>query len=429
MQPKTVIFIANSPGEIAGWLAPLVHEVRRRWPQSRLVLQLLLCEFASGQEKRIGQDILGLEEIRTPAQYWRTLLTDLKRYPQPIIIHLGGDMMYSALLAWRWKVPLWIYVWGRKWLDPQFSGYLVRNEYERQKLLEKGLAQEKIAVVGDLVVDATAFTLARQQKHLQETGATTLTEGIEPTEATKPTEPNQSLSSAADAPIISFLPGSRTRELCHLAPHFLKVAQIIKQQIPQSRFQLIVSPFIAKHELPSLLATPPLAEIEGISGTFTAGYMRALDNSVAMRVIQEDHLAHLAHSSLAVTIPGTKTSELSCLGVPMICCLPINRPDMLPITGIIGWLDFLPRLGPWLKKTLVLKFATRSRFYALPNLLAQKCLVPELVGVLTAQQVADAALNLWRDSEARQAQRQALKELYEPSRGAAERFFAVIEAY
>ncbi|MBQ7567944.1 hypothetical protein IJT17_03985 [bacterium] len=408
MKPDTIIFVCNSPGEIAGWLQPLVYEARRRWPQCRLVLQLLLCEFASGAEARVSHELLGIEEVLSPYRYADMLFRRMARYRNPLIIHLGGDMFYSALLAKRWKVPLWIYVWGRKWLDRAFCGYFVRNSHDVEVLTKAGISAQKVRLVGDLVADATAAALERQREHRSKAAVS-----------------DSPASSSASGPLISFLPGSRERELSGLAPFFMETAQIIKSSIPDCRFQIIVSPFINPQAMHRLLTAPPT---EGVNGVRCHCDSRVIfdDLHTQISIVREDHLAHLADSTLAVTIPGTKTSELGCLGVPMLTILPLNRPDLLPIKGLIGLLDFLPWIGLRLKRLLVTRFAKPSRLYALPNILAQRQIVPEMVGVLSAESVAQETLKLLQSPEALQTQTHELLDLYASHKGASQRIFDIL---
>lgn len=408
MRPDTIIFVANSPGEIAGWLLPLVHEARMRWPDCRLVLQLTLCEFASGAEERISRELLGIEEVLSPYRYFDMLLRRMAHYKNPLIIHLGGDMFYSALLAKRWQVPLWIYVWGRKWLDSAFTGYFVRNDRDLLSLQNCGIPLHKVRVVGDLVADATAFALEAQLQHRAEVLAS-----------------YPSSSDTDSGPLVSFLPGSRERELSGLSPFFMEVAQTIKNHIPTCRFQLIVSPFIKDCDVQRLVTQPPIKEIGGVRCRCQGTYLLD-EEGTKIELIHADHLARLANSSLAITIPGTKTSELGCLGIPMIAILPLNRPDLLPLTGLLGMLDFIPWLGKRLKKWLVVRFAKRSKLYALPNILAQRKIVPELVDILRASSVAQEAIGLLEKPETLRLQAQELQKLYEGYKGAAKKIFDIL---
>ena len=414
MVPEHIIFVANSPGEISGWLAPLVKEARRRWPKCRLILQMLTCEFATGAEGRVARDMLGVDEVITPAHYPAMLLCRAQRFPNAIIIHLGGDMFYSAMLAKRYHLPLWIYVWGRRYLDSAFSGYFVRQEQDAERLRKKGIPEQKIHIVGDLVADATAAGLQRQSHHLA---------------AQKRAQSRAAKKNGEDKnlPLISFLPGSREHEVSGLSPFYLEVASLLQKQAGPCRFQLIVSPYIEQDDLRRLLTALPLKKMGGCRARFDGEYMWAPDNT-RLRVVHSDHLAHLSKSALALTIPGTKTSELACLGVPMLSILPLNRPDLLPLTGILGLLDFLPG-GQYVKGKLMFSFVKRPRFFALPNMQAQREILPELVGVLNAEQVASRLASLLSDKDALQQQAQALRQLYAPHLGAASRIFDCLGEY
>ncbi len=412
MTPDTLIFVANSPGEIAGWLAPLVHEARQRWPHCRIVLQLLACEFATGAEKRVAHDLVGIEEVISFSMYLPMLLFRGARYRNALIIHLGGDMFYSVLIARRWKLPLWIYIWGRRHFDKAFSGYFVRHQGDVKRLTGQGIPEQKIRIVGDLVADATKFTLGKQMVKWQAEQSQKLQQGKRP------------LSNSEEGPLISFLPGSREREVQCLAPFFLIIAQHIRKTRPNCRFQLIISPFIATEDMYRLLTSYPTKEIDGTRGRFDGRYLWSNDNT-RIKVVHSNHLVHLSQSTLGVTIPGTKTSELGCLGIPMVTILPFNRPDLLPLTGLLGLLDFLP-FGKYLKAKLCFVFAKRPRFVALPNILAQRLIVPELMGFLTFNQVLDSINSLLDNPEALKEQAEELHRLYEPFIGATGKVFDIL---
>ena len=127
MYPRKIYITANSPGEIAGWLSPVAAAVRRRWPECKISVILLPCPFATGSESKVATDLLHVDEVIPASRYFRVLFSGLKDYKSSVLLHLGGDLMYSAALVWRWRIPAWSYLWGRWWWDSAFKGYFIKE--------------------------------------------------------------------------------------------------------------------------------------------------------------------------------------------------------------------------------------------------------------------------------------------------------------
>lgn len=394
--PQTLLFAANSPGEIAGWLRPLVRQARLRWPSTRIVVILLPCTFASGSEGRIARDLLGVDEVIPASRFLRLLAWEGSRLGRATLVHLGGDLMYSALLTWRWGLDSWSYMWGRWWWDGAFRGYFVKDRAGVAWLDRRRIPTRKAHLVGDLVADAVQVALE---------------------EAPPPP--------ATSGRRISFLPGSRLHEVENLTPFFLDVAERLAASHPDLGFQMLLSPFVEAEQADRGLETPPHPKVGGLAGRLRDGALVS-PGGVEIRIIREGNLAALAGSTLAITIPGTKTAEASCLGVPQLVILPLNRPEMLPFVGLVGLLDWLPG-GGYLKGQLLLRMKDRAGFLAQPNLLAGEALVREMVDVLTPQAVAaEAALLLGRPADLA-ALSTRLRGLYRNSLGAAQRIFECME--
>lgn len=395
--PRTLLFTANSPGEIAGWLRPLVREARRRWPGTRIAVILLPCTFASGAEGRVAQDLVGVDEVIPASRFLSLLAWEGSRFRGDALIHLGGDLMYAALLSWRWRLRSWAYLWGRWWWDSAFRGYFVKDERGLAWLRRRKLPGEKGILVGDLVADAVEAALEGQP-------------------ARPPTGGRR---------LVSFLPGSRLHEVEGLAPFYLEVAERLAAGRPDLEFQLLLSPFIDSGEADRALQTPPHPKTGGVPGRLRDGHLVG-PGGVPVRIVRSGNLAALAGSRLAITIPGTKTAEAGCLGVPQLVLLPLNRPEMLPFVGPLGLLDWLPG-GGHLKGRILLRMKENVGFLAQPNLLAGEAVVPELVDVLTTERVATEAGTLLDRPEELSRQAARLLELYGPSRGAARRIFDGME--
>lgn len=370
----TIYLTANSPGEISAFLVPMVAAIRRRFPTARVVVQLLPCTFATGREEEVARSIAGVDEVLPARWIWRFVLHGLPERPHALI-HLGGDLMYAGLLAWRWRIPTWAFQWAQRRWNRFIRGYFVRSPSDAQRLRKQGVSPERIHVIGDTVVDAVQAALHAS-----------------------PTTMGQAPNGVPEVPHIAFLPGSRTVEVAALTPFFLEVAEHLREVWPQARFSLLLSPFVQWRDAQATLA--PDREFGGLSGA------RVRDNGTwavvtrsgtRLSLVHASTLSEMAKSDFVVSIPGTKTGEAGSLGKPMLVVLPTNRLEHIPWHGILGLLDWLPYLGRAIKRLLLHKMFHRyvGRVYSQPNLLAESPVVPEMVGYLTPRLVADKVLEVF----------------------------------
>lgn len=399
MYPQKIYITANSPGEIAGWLSPVAAAIRRRWPECKISVILLPCPFATGSESKVATDLLHMDEVIPASRYFRMLFSGLKECKNSVLLHLGGDLMYSAALVWRWKIPAWSYLWGRWWWDSAFKGYFIKDEKHFEWMKRHKLPLEKAIIVGDLVVDDVRWIM---QNYLAKYGQLP----------------------QADSNLISFLPGSRVTEVTNLSPFFLQTAKLMQEQKPNLRFQMLISPFIPPAKLVKALQADPHPAVGGIKGKIVGETLQA--EGISIDIVRQNQLPQLSASQLCITIPGTKTAEAASLGVPELMILPINRPDQLPYIGLIGLLDWLPG-GRVLKGKLLMRMRDKVSYMAQPNILANRPIVPEIVDVVTPTYIADAALGLLNDPEQLWRQKYEFSRLYSPYAGASDRLLDTIE--
>jgi hypothetical protein len=118
-------------------------------------------------------------------------------------------------------------------------------------------------------------------------------------------------------------------------------------------------------------------------------------------------------SDLAITTVGTNTAELAYLQVPMLCVLPTFELSVFKGStgGLLGLLMQLPGILGDMVASLVNRYVLdRIKFLALPNVWANKHVVPELVGRVTPIEVAKDAVTLLEDEARLRAMRLGLKE-------------------
>jgi len=193
-----------------------------------------------------------------------------------------------------------------------------------------------------------------------------------------------------DPLLVGLFPGSRDREVKKLFPVFLGAARILAQKIPGVRF-----------EAPA--ANPRVA-------AWMLDYMKAQGFDPNFCRIGRDRFYPLAQEAAAwVVCSGTATLEAAYFGLPMVISYKVA-----PLTWMAG------------------KLLVKIPFLGMPNVLAGKSIVPELLqGNATPQNIADALGNLLSHAEARTLQQQAFKDIVASlgERGAGERAAREVAAF
>jgi lipid-A-disaccharide synthase len=101
----------------------------------------------------------------------------------------------------------------------------------------------------------------------------------------------------------------------------------------------------------------------------------------------------LSQCCLCLTTVGANTAELGSLGVPMIVLLPTQQLDaMRAWDGLPGLLARLPGVGTSFAKLINWLILQQKRLFAWPNIWAKAEIVPEVVGQLKPQDVAQLVL-------------------------------------
>ena len=347
-----ILITANSPGEVA-WIRPLAEEAGRRGWDIDVILYP--CTFATGKEAEVLRSYPSVGKVWERGELVRLAWSAGRRYPPGTpLIHLGGDLMYTAFLHWRWKWRCWSYLWARPWWNRAFAGYFSRNQQSTRGLLRRRVAREQILEVGDLVVDAVLGRV--------------------------PELPRQ------DEQLITFLPGSRQEEIRHTIPFYSRIAEILLARRPNLRFQAMLSPFLSLEIVKELLERPIDPRMDSSPGRLDGNQYRCQSGFV-LPIIRHDSLAHTARSCLAITLPGTKTAEAACLAVPCLTLVPLNCPEWLPYGGLMGLLDWLPGGKEW-KGAWLLRQRHKVGLLAQPNQLVGEAAMPEIVDRVSAQGVA-----------------------------------------
>lgn len=340
---------------MAGWVRP----VAKAWQQAGagpVDLLLLPCTFATGQEERVARELPGVDRVYRSRDYAKLLWRDGRDYRDGALLHLGGDLMYSALLSWRWKLQAWSYLWTRPWWNGAFQGFFTKDDWGVRWLLKRKTPQEKIHLIGDLVLDSVRQAV--------------------------PEEPALSRDFQ-----ISYLPGSRSVEVRGLTPLCLEVHHNLCQRFPGLRGVLHLSPFLPPEELTALITAAPDPAFGGLQGRREGDFLHD-GRGGGLEIATVDGYERLARSALALSIPGTKTAEAGYLRTPVVTMTPLNRPEHLPSIGIVGLLDFLPK-GNLIKGRLMLRLKPKIGLLGQPNMLAGRALLPEVLDLVDGRSLAD----------------------------------------
>mgnify|MGYP003770464633 CR=1 FL=1 len=202
------------------------------------------------------------------------------------------------------------------------------------------------------------------------------------------------LDLANSAKVLALLPGSRLGEIRRLARPFLAAALLLRRRLPDL---VIVAPMASpachaafEHELLALSAAD-IGTDEAATGAELAG-LRA-----AIRLLDGQAHATLLAADAVLLASGTAALEAMLAKRPMVVAYRVAAWTY----RLVRWLGLM-----------------RTAVYSLPNILAGRALVPELMqDACTPGRLAAALLPLLTDPAARTAQIAEFTRLHETLRG------------
>ena len=370
-----VVLVCNGPGELSTWVRPLARRLQAEMPlrpdspmaPTGLQLVLVPCPNATGSEQRVAAAMGLFERIIPAARFWWLLLRPRRYGPWPrrgVVVFLGGDQFWTVLLSARLGYRHITYAeWVARW--PRWNDSIAAMGPAAADRLA-GRWRHRCQVVGDLMADLSES--ARDEQ---------------------PLPPGDWLA---------LMPGSKRAKLQVGVPFLLETADRLSAQRPNCRFLLPVAPTTSVQEL--LAYTGPN---NPIARHYSAGEpqlqpspqgLEFITKSGTRILLIEQQPAHgvLSQCCLALTTVGANTAELGALGVPMIVLVPTQHLHVMQAwDGGIGLLARLPILR-WLLGMALTAWRMRHHgFLAWPNISAGRLVVPERVGAITPEQIADEA--------------------------------------
>ncbi len=213
----------------------------------------------------------------------------------------------------------------------------------------------KIKQSVDLVLCLFPFEVAFYQKHNVNAVCVghTLADAIELVTDTQGAR--EALNLPALQPVVALLPGSREGEVSRLGEVFIEAARIIKQKMPQVQFVIPAANDARKLQIESMLHSQPLSDTLLLDGQSREA---------------------MASADVVLMASGTATLEGMLLKKPMVVSYKLSA-----LTAY------------FVRKML------KQPFVSLPNLLAGKELVPEILQeAATPENLANAVMHFLNDS-------------------------------
>lgn len=435
-----VIILSNGPGELSTWVQPVVRSLRQEWNQaiqshdptaplpsaegtqihpiadqdpSRLRISVILspCPNASGREADIARSYAEVDRVQAaqdffPFLLWGKTVENWDWAEQGVVVFLGGDAIFPVLISKRLGYTSVVYAeWETRW--HRWIDYFA---VMRSSLVDQAPAahRKKLIVVGDLMAEAGAQLSPNLSPNLSQS--------------------LPSNQSGADAPAgrseritIGLLPGSKPAKLMQGVPLVCAIADHLQQQRSDLRFFLPVAPTLdvttlAQYADASQNRILPLVEGHTAALHWQDGiaYLKTEAGVTIELHTPEQGPAYdrLRDCTLCLTTVGANTAELGALAVPMLVLLPTNQLDaMRAWDGIPGLLANLPGIGSLLARVINRLALRRLGLLAWPNLWAGRQIVPELVGHLHPQAIADQVLDYLQHPERLEQMKKELRQV------------------
>lgn len=364
---RDIVVTINGPGEISAWLYPFVAEARRAFPDCAIRVVLLPCVFSSGVEIDVVGRMEGVASVCSDREGMAFALggklpTGVDRDAVGPVLHFGGEPWLSYLVARRLRRPIVAYaehpfVVGRLFDEVLFSG-----THDAGKVtLPQGAT-----VIGDLMVDAVRRRCPDRRSPL-----------------------------SSEDPVIGVYPGSRDYLVKYMLPFFAKTFDLIKAARPNAQAMLALSDFISLDYLRDFPDPRDGRPIDGDAFDVVedeSGPRLRTSGGNFIAIANHPDVARAARVALA--LPGTTTAELAALGIPAVVTIPTHRGELSPLPGLAGHVGRIPLIGAPLKRALAVGLLKRLGLLALPNRRAGREVVPEVVGLINALDVADVVLRL-----------------------------------
>jgi len=380
-ESAAVVVVSNGPGELATWVKPILDclltqkykSINSNLPNFKLILTLVPCPNATGKEFVVANDWQILDLIIPAKHFFKLLLKPslFGTWPKNgVVVFLGGDQFWNILLAKRLGYQSITYAeWIARW--PRWNLHIAAmNEDVRKKLPKK--FRKKCQVIGDLMADI---------KH-----------NLSP------------VNEINNKEWIAILPGSKKAKLSIGIPFFLEVADNIKECEEDINLMIPIAPttelkdfiFFQSDKNPiAKYYSSNIKSIKKIENSIFDYVLETCKNTKIFILNQNSNHNILSQCKLALTTVGANTSELAAINLPMIVVLPTQHLNAMNawdgIFGLIGKIPFFNRIQTFIVKRWYFK---NNKFFAWPNIKANKLIIPERIGEISPKDISDEAIYL-----------------------------------
>ena len=376
-----VVIVSNGPGELSTWVKPVLdylveqnHKcINSNLPKYKLVLTLVPCPHATGQEFSVANDWQIFDLIIPAKRFLKLLLkpSSFGNWPKKgVVVFLGGDQFWNILLAKRLGYQSITYAeWIARW--PRWNLHIAAmNEEVRNKLPKK--FKKKCQVIGDLMAD--------------------INNNLSP------------INEISNGKWIAILPGSKKAKLSIGIPFFLEVADNISENGDDVNLMIPIAPtteikdflyFQSDKNPITKYYSSKIKSIKKIENSIFDFVLETCKNTKIFILNQNSNHNILSQCKLALTTVGANTAELAAINLPMIVVLPTQHLNAMNawdgIFGIIGKINLLNRIQTFLIKRYYFK---NKKFLAWPNIKANKQIIPERVGIISPKEISDEVIYL-----------------------------------
>ena len=379
-----ILILSNGPGELATWVRPAVQALREKLgnagTQARISVVLSPCPHATGKEAQIARSYPEVDRVQASEHFFPFLLSGKTAenwdwYETGVVLFLGGDQFFTVVIGKRLKYRTVIYAeWDARWYR-WIDKFAAMKPEVFAKTSQK--YANKFTVVGDLIAE-----VARSQD--------------EPGNAYPEEESRTKIE------LIGLLPGSKAAKLALGVPLCLSIAQSIHRIRPQTRFVIPVAPTLDVQTLAGFAdpkQNPCVHLFENASAELhltERPFLQAANKLQVELWTETPAYDLLSECSLCLTTVGANTAELGSLAVPMIVLIPTQQLDAMKAwDGLPGLLANLPLVGSVFATAInwLIWHLGKGKLYAWPNIWAQEEIVPELIGKLEPDAVAQLAID------------------------------------
>ncbi len=388
---------ANGPGEVAGWLRPLLRSLYARRSDLGVYVYLVPDDFATGFEARILRETFPQAHVYDPKSYLKFALGGrVEDCPERVdlVLYIGGDLLHAGRIAARLHGRAAAYKFSRPRYRKLFDRVYAVDRRNAEQLERWGTPPERIELVGNLAIDGAL---------------------LEASSAPEPGTPDDG---------ILVMPGSRPYEVDNLIPFYFTAALRILRERPNLPIAFGLSPFTSRDAVRAAIERGGHPRLYAQSGRLVSSdgrdFLTTAGDGPRIPVLT-NALAAARRARLVLTIPGTKTIELAVLGKPAITITPLNVPEVVAFAGPLTYLNRIPLIGVPLKRAFAVGVSRRFTYHTQPNMDAGAMLIAELHGTVTPGRVARVALERYDDRGWVEATGARLAALYRDHIGAADR--------